>query len=486
MVQQKLEQKLLQNGISTTKVHEKKIFPNYTQEIIGFNKDMKKKNKVVPFENQTKPFMQALRHLNSQNPYVVFVGEPGIGKSMMLEYIVDVISQNIPLSKVKKNFPQSIPIFEEIIAKAHIFEPKDYLFLPNLRNPNFVKPLSYNDSLLADDDYSLASEFGLELSCILNSYINPDNRRIKQSLPKSSVNKYIKSKVYELINSTYQRFINMNDKIPNNNFDNIEPISIIDYNVKNKIKVNYEILSKINTKNDEVKFLDDELKKFAGFTTKRTNITFGELEKGISNTYLLKKAESDINFYIDQIKLLDVKEHNTKQLISMFKNELNVISTDLTNEIKIKYDNSKIKNQSDLFNFIKKKNKKSYFNIMCSNETINEIYEELDELWIEYKDYTSSGEIKTWMKDSISYFKEEKSLLKEILTTELMEQESEQLSKHLNENKNSKDEKEKENEKKGNKKMKQFSSFYLPHGDESYEINHIFDPTHLKGNGGNK
>ena len=492
MVQEKLEQKLLQNGISTTKIHEKKIFPDYTQEIIEFNKDNKKKNKIVPFENQTKPFHQAVRYLNSGYPYIVFTGKPGIGKSLMLEYLVGVISQEIPLYKVKKLFPQLIPVFKEIIDKSETFEPRDYLFLPNLQNPNLVKPISYVDQDFSEDDFSLATEFCLEISSLFNSYADPAQKKIQQSLPKSYLDKYIKSMVYDLINSTYSTFLEMNKVIPDDDLNNIEPISIANIQFNEKLDVNYEILSKNFTKKDEVQFLDIELKKFAGFTTERNNITYGELESGISNTYLLLRTKSDIKYHIDKIKQLDVKDYNNKQIIDLFKKNLNEISSNLTSKIKKEYDNSKIKNQTELYNFVTKSNKKSYFYITSSNATIKEIYEGLDEIWSEYKTYEPSEEITKWMKNSISFFKKEKQLLKDLLTKELMEQEGQRYILHNNENvnsidtKNSDEKKNKKDKSKTRKNKYNVPRFQFPHGDEFYNIDEIFEPFQLKGNNGEK
>ncbi len=67
----------------------------------------------------------------AEKPNFAIIGPPGTGKSLVLDYIINVITGEIQLPKKHEWYA----LFETIKQKVRQFQTRDYLFLPNLQDP---------------------------------------------------------------------------------------------------------------------------------------------------------------------------------------------------------------------------------------------------------------------------------------------------------------------------------------------------------------
>jgi hypothetical protein len=104
----------------------------------------------------------------SEKPNFAITGSPGIGKTLIVNYIVNVITGKINLPKDH----EWRPLFEEIKSKAREFQTRDYLFLPNLQDPyrpvvldfvnSEIKSASNQANAFCNDVIRLFENIGLE------------------------------------------------------------------------------------------------------------------------------------------------------------------------------------------------------------------------------------------------------------------------------------------------------------------------------------
>jgi len=88
-------------------------------------------NKSLEFHiaNRHEDITKLLRKVAyAEKPNFAITGEPGIGKTLIVNYVVDVVTGKINLPEDHEWYP----LFDEIKTKAREFQTRDYLFLPNL------------------------------------------------------------------------------------------------------------------------------------------------------------------------------------------------------------------------------------------------------------------------------------------------------------------------------------------------------------------
>jgi hypothetical protein len=123
-----------------------------------------------PFLNQDQTFTKFISHLaRSPYPYVVMVGEVGIGKTMMIDHTLAVLNGDIKLEELAKQCPELEPEFRRIKERVSDFQHRDYLIIPNLKKPREPIVLDYTGDLI-EQDIPIFGEFCADIVDVLNNY----------------------------------------------------------------------------------------------------------------------------------------------------------------------------------------------------------------------------------------------------------------------------------------------------------------------------
>ena len=142
---------------------------DFEAEIRRFRKE--KKSDAFPIENQDAMVRNVLKGLTGRRPNVVMVGEPGVGKSTTLDFIVKVLTGEVQLEGIKRHLPEDVgPLLQQVAKKLATYEHRHYLFVPNLAHPLNVTPLSYTDAGELKRDADIAQDFGEQVARYLLDY----------------------------------------------------------------------------------------------------------------------------------------------------------------------------------------------------------------------------------------------------------------------------------------------------------------------------
>lgn len=452
---------------------------NFLEDIKEFHKIKVNKEK-LPFVNQEKTFKQIARVFSSQYPYVVLVGEPGIGKSMILNYVSDILTGKKTLNDLKKVQPETVPLFKKIINRVNKYERLSYLTLPSLQDPLNVTLVPYNDEEKMYNDHHIAQCFCSEISDSVSEFIEDNPQEIKFTFTEKQMRSFFKDNIHSLykkINTT------ANDMI----FDKCKEyrssiISLIDLNLIKKTKeYSIEANWNLNLDNEVEKAVILALKPEAGYKSERINISLKDLEKGLSNTVIPSKFSSNIDRLI-----LDViqSEISNSELTpnQIFEEEFENYKKQI-NEIKKNYKSGKIKTQIDLLRILNKKDYSSNTPVMVSDSTLNLINNELEKILNDYtKETNVSKDILSWMNTIVNYFHKNKNIVKNSLNEQyggIRAFEDNDLEDNDLENK---DKKEDKNIEKNHKKDKDFNfTFELKHGKHTMSIYDILKSDYILG-----
>jgi hypothetical protein len=159
---------------------------NYYDEIVEIKKDYgKNKSKKLPFVNQEEVLEKVSRTLNTSYPYVVLVGEPGIGKSLSLDFLVKLIEGDEKLEDYKQ--VMSPRLFNSIKTLKNKIEslplPNTYLFPPNYKDFLLVEPWSYDlnkerEEKLYRSELRVLSDSGYSLIDFIDQFIIDEKENI--------------------------------------------------------------------------------------------------------------------------------------------------------------------------------------------------------------------------------------------------------------------------------------------------------------------
>ena len=324
----------------------------FSEDVKKFKKNKNKHQKEkLPFENQEKTFKQIARVFSSQYPYVVLVGEPGIGKSMILNYVSDVLTGKKTLEDLKKVQPETVPLFKKIINKVNKYERLSYLTLPNLQDPLNVNLIPYSNEEKMYDDQHIADCFCDDVCNYVSEFVSENPRDIKFTFNEKQMKSFFKENIhtlYKQINTVANEMI----------FDKCKEykssmISLIDLELF-KDSNGYEIKADWNLN------LDDKveravilaLKDEAGYKPERINISLTELEAGLSNTVIPSQFSSRMDRLLLDVVQSEVTNSNLspnqifEEVFEDYKKQISKIKED--------YSSGKIKTQLDLLKILNK------------------------------------------------------------------------------------------------------------------------------------
>jgi len=449
--------------------------PDYVDEIKSFL-DEKKKNKAkLPFVNQEKILLQLARTLSTGYPYCVLVGESGIGKSLVLNYAIDILTGKVSLDELKKVMPEAVPLFKKIIDQANKFEHRQYLSLPNLKDPMNVRTIAYTDQVNIDNDYGHIETFCSAVSNLLNTYPNDNKDSLHLSFSNSEFKQYVKSKTHEFHHAAYR---DLSDNIRNNTKKDSkkqEPVAFIEFELPKKL---YSSKSSITA---DIEIIGIKAwKQIVDKTISKLN----KLKLGISKPLIkdeeeiLKRIERKYNSLVYDLSRIDVGGLGDKDKEAVLREEFEAYNKKIILPLKEKYAKGVIKNQGGIITELNSAVNTYSPKHKISQTTINDIITRLEDLKSSYISSIKEEKTKEWMESVVTYFKQEKKLLQENLMEMFKYAEEQNEKKEEEERKEKKEDKEISEEKKENKKVA-ITCFQIPHGIGTYIINQVMQVQQL-------
>ncbi len=432
-----LEERVLSPGIHSLKVngHIITTSQSFIEEVTQFTQSRDGRQGTadiaeLPFVNQYKPFVQLVRALATEYPYAVLLGEPGVGKTMMIDFISNVIQGKIPLEKVEKMAPELVPEFKKIIERARSFEHRSYILLPNLKDPMNVSTLSYTDDKQFDKDAALAQNFCQDLGTILGNYAADNRNNIRLSLTKSEFDQYIQSKISGFYVQLYEGVANLTDPVeraasgrtakrPQSHF------ALVTIDPPNQLYRPSTIKSRWRfvERNRKGRQPNMDLSRYrtgetSGFAKEARAPTKEQLERGLGENFVSKRAEPLMSNLLWELTVLDIEGLEDEQKFEIFRDAFVDYTRRVVEPMEEAYQRGKIPSQSAMLSELKTQGISYFAQRRFSAKTIDDIASKVGEIRDRYVNGMGvSGGLKSWMDSAVAYFETERVALERTVQT---------------------------------------------------------------------
>ncbi|MGM5488051.1 MAG: hypothetical protein ACQESG_03825 [Nanobdellota archaeon] len=452
---------------STTGVH----VTDYTDEIRS-----SKKKRGIGIQNQDKAMYDVARVLTTGYPYVAMVGSPGIGKSLILDYIIDILTKKRRMTQLRKQAPDTAALLEQVLDTAERYEHRQYLFLPNLENPLHVKPLSYTNEDVAIRDEDIAEGFCYSVADLLNSYAEYNRDRLCSSMTLRQFERYVTSRLTGFYEGLYGKVDQLLKRLPDHEISDSSVCALVTFEGEGGgLKATWDFLHHrdFNYKT----FMED-----AGIAPKRTHVTKDDIERGLADCYITEGNMEQFQQLVYDMVHVDIKGGGDNK--SLFWDILRDYNEKRLHPVREKYQAGTIRNTRDIISHFQSGVRKYVPDGEVSTKTLDHFYTGLDSLLKETLKEQCSPGLRDWMTGVVAYFKREKRLVKNCFSQLLTEVENAEQDPEFNYGRRKKAD-EKTAEKKDGKKKEtdekkphfvETPSFVLPHGDVDLPVEEIFEP----------
>lgn len=440
------------------------VFPSYAKDVASF----KRPAAALPFVNQEQSFMQVARALATGYPYVVLIGESGIGKSMVLDHVVDVITGKVSLAELKKRLPQAVPLFSKVIDKARTFEQRHYLLLPNLRDPMNPVSFAYTDIAKAEADNTVAEEFCVAVRDYLAGFAEDNKENIRIRLTRSQFTKLVRSSVQELYADLYvdvmdEVYKRKDDRTPNRAVTLDGVLSVIGLRLPKVLRTGPKGGWRLHNADKEQALA--VMREDAGYTLSRGSLTKGEIETGLANTVLpriVRDGFDKLMFDVRHVDIIDAEGENEAILHEEFRQ----YTDKSVQELGARIAQRKLRNQRDVVGYVKAEHQPYYPPRTISEGTISLVVKRLEAILEDSLAHGGSAQLNDWMRSVVSYFSTEPRVLSDAF--ESMLQEIEHSKFHEVE---ADDDDEDDDE---------IPAFAIRHGESAIHIEELLEPNFFK------
>lgn len=376
----------------------------------------------LPFVNQYKPFVQVVRALATEYPYAVLVGDPGVGKTMIIDFITDVIEGKIQPTTLEQISPELAPEFKKIMGRASSFEHRHYLLLPNLKDPMNIETLSYTDSKPFDTDLASAQRFTRDLATILGSYAADHRFNIKLTLTEEEFRQYIKSKVTELYVKIYELVANQTDPIDSPKGKRVQPDFALvkleppkDQYTPSTVRGTWQFVEK-EARRKGGKTLPISLGRYktvelSGLAHESRGVDRAVVERALGNNFVFKNAEPVVNNLLWELGMIDVGELTEDQKFAIFKEALVDYTTKVIVPMADSYRGGKMPSQRAMLSELKTQDSGYSAQVKFSGRTIEDIIGKVKVVRDRYASQGISEGLNSWMDSVVSYFETERVAL---------------------------------------------------------------------------
>ncbi|MBN2053235.1 hypothetical protein JW756_07055 [Candidatus Woesearchaeota archaeon] len=480
-------------------------FPDYTDEIKEFLKEQDDRKPSLPFVNQDKAFMQILRTLSTSYPYVAPIGQSGIGKSMMVDYIINLLTGKTKLEELKQAKPEAVPMLEKIIEGwSNKFGHRKFLSIANLADPLNVDSIAYTSPKTLENDFNTALSFCNDISEYLKNYIRYNKDDIRFNMSEEEFRRFVKLRLHTIYLDVLEE-IEKNMRLEQKkDSKSLEPIGFLKfhlpddiYDKKKQIKAMVDIINIINERTNEEEEKTKPEQKEQQKEQQKAEQKEQPLIRHISHT--IQEAEDMFKDLLYQASMIDIVYSETeekKERENVFMNEYNSYINTILKPAYEKCKEGKIRNHKLLIGNLLSKVKSQMPERHISQKTIDKIIEELEDFKDTYIKYAEEEKLKSWMSSVVQYFKEEKEIIKDNLLqmVKFDERENDRIRDEIRERRREKDlkkeiarktgfseeskekkEKEKKEDDEKIKKLqkKYWSEFNVPHGIGKRDIERI-------------
>ena len=403
---------VLETGIYTS-VAGKKVqsFPRYREEIESFNGDLTDQ---LPFVNQRKPLRELAARLVSDYPYACLVHHPGIGKTMIIDYVVKNIVDPNGLEVIRREAKELVPTFEAIREQASEYTHRDYMLLPNLTDPMDIEALDYTDGRQAEKDIEVAKSFFGDVITILGNYARDNRANIRVELTEKEFRGQVRSKVSDMYAELYDRICDLT--MPENRtkrktqpqYDFAMATFSLPESLDNlgNIKAEYKFVVKGEDKNPSIQRYKTEAKKTGRGETLET------ISKGLANNLVHSIVKPLILNTLWELKLTDVKKSENEffsvdETFAMLKEEFNKYTKEVVVPMERQYKKGTILNQRQMLSNIRTSEPRSAHGIKISPRTLDDVVQKISTLRDKYKGMCSL-ELDKRLDGYVSYFDKER------------------------------------------------------------------------------
>jgi predicted ATP-dependent protease len=323
----------MEKGLNLNAVQQDKIIntTDFTQEIKHVrNTPDTSKN---PAKNQKELLPKVLKTLISQYPNVLLQGETGIGKSLTLDFIIELLTDS-------KKFNQTIPelskqeqaLFNQIKNKIKGNLPTAYLTIPDFSNPRKVTPIPYTDKSQLEKDSELFDNVSIKIADYMQSFAIENFELIKKNQDQN--NRLINFKNSTILNNFkdgLETILTQDPQFTQNKIFQNWGNNLQKYITQSKKSIESEItkitktIEQINTHNKKCKNEDDKintlefLKQFIGFVKNRE-------DENIDRKELRRQLEFKLDFGAEQYLVNDILISDYLEIISLQNtDELNCV-----------------------------------------------------------------------------------------------------------------------------------------------------------------
>ncbi|MCK4670752.1 MAG: hypothetical protein KAT43_06125 [Nanoarchaeota archaeon] len=277
----------------------------YIDEINGFRKPK------FHIANREKDITQLIRRVAySKKPNFALVGEPGNGKTMTLDYMIDVITGKKKIPKKHKWYE----LFETIRGKVKGFQTRDYLFLPNLQDPYRPYVLDFQNREV-DEAEKVAEAFGKEFARFADKLGH--HEKIHPFFTISEFKRYVHDSVRLIYEKLYGKFNDIEEYVVDFEFNPKKDFQTFDLEYTFLDKPNWGAIRKglgmpaTRTVNKKKKG-DDKKKPKGKKKEKKVVVTQAEVKKNLRRRLRRNIQKQAITLFtlIDEI---EVPEHSVTQ-----------------------------------------------------------------------------------------------------------------------------------------------------------------------------
>ena len=491
---QDLESRILLPGIHNFEVSGRQIptSQSFLEEIKQFTQSRDGKQGTdgvaeIPFVNQYRPFVQLVRALATEYPYAVLLGDPGVGKTMIIDFVANVIQGKIPPKRLQQMTPELVAEFEKITERASGFEHRSYILLPNLRDPMSVTTLSYTDGKQFDEDAALAQSFCQDLSVLLGNYAADHRNNIRLSLTTSEFEQYVRSKIGSFYVGLYEEVAKLTDPIERGTSSRRKPQShfaLVTVDPPTRLYSPFTLKSSWEFVERETKGRQPRMDlgryktdKTSGFAKGARETSQEEIETGLGRNFLYKMSEPLISNLLWELTVLDIDGLDEEGKFQIFRD----LFVDYTRNVVVPmgeaYQHGRIPSQRAMLSELKTEGVGYYAQRRFSARTIEDIAAKVGEVRDRYvKKIGITGGLKSWMDSAVVYFETERVALEHTVQNmwdKIREIES-RSPPRIREKKDGKKGDEKgEEEKKEDRKSYGNVHFELRHGKYTMDITNI-------------
>ncbi len=442
---------------------------SYLEEVASFRDAVAqgKEKSPFPFVNQQQAFRQVVSHLaQSSYPFVVLIGEPGIGKTMIVDHLLAAIQGKGSLEELVGDSHSLQQEIQALRDKARRFEHRDYLLLPNLRQPRHVQALAYTAGEI-ERETAVAEEFCQSMVTVLNHYANDYKKNIRYLFSEQEFKKYARAKINEFYLDLYGKV----EEILDEN-DDVALITVIPEEKSPGAKIHPFTAS--------WKFLNAGVKinKYKARAGLQKNAKAGDrtqIEKMLAINFVPRRAVFGLESLLEELSRTVIEGKDEKAVQALVFEEFASYNAEVLAPLGEKYQGKSF-SQAGLIAELRQG--AHYRNSpKISHETLDDIEMKIQGIRDRFTSGDCSQQLLQWMDSVVAYFKEERKQVEKNILEMLREKAHEEEMRARLKDERGKSDEERE---KAELEMEYLGNFRLQHGDHRMPIDRIFQVNAFK------